>query len=170
MNIEGQDKRALWFKDETLYLIDQRKLPFSIEVIQATTVKEIAEIIKTMAVRGAPAIGATAAYGMVIGRKNPEETAKLLKKTRPTANDLFYAIDYMLKHIKQHKDPLQIADEYTNTIIEQCKYIGIHGNKLIKNKMSILTHCNAGALATVDWGTALQCVRILILFFINLLP
>ena len=160
MKINGEDKKALWFKDNTLYLIDQRKLPYSIEIVKAKTVEEIATIIKTMVVRGAPAIGATAVYGMVIGQKKPEETAKILKKTRPTAYDLFYAIDYMFDQIKQNNDPLQSAEQYVSSMIDQCKSIGIFGNKLIKNNMNILTHCNAGALATVDWGTALAPFRI----------
>lgn len=160
MKINGEDKKALWFKDNTLYLIDQRKLPYSIEIVKAKTVEEIATIIKTMVVRGAPAIGATAVYGMVIGQKKPEETAEILKKTRPTAYDLFYAIDYMFDQIKQNNDPLQSAEQYVSSMIDQCKSIGIFGNKLIKNNMNILTHCNAGALATVDWGTALAPFRI----------
>jgi len=160
MKIKGEDKKALWFENDTLYLIDQRKLPFSIEIIKATTVTEIAKIIKTMVVRGAPAIGATAAYGMVIGQNKAEKTANILKKTRPTAYDLFYAIDYMLDQINQNNDALFAAEQYVENMITQCKSIGIHGNKLIKNNMSILTHCNAGALATVDWGTALAPFRI----------
>ena len=160
MKIEGKDSRALWFENNTLYLIDQRKLPFSIEIVKANTVNEIADIIKKMIVRGAPAIGATAAYGMVLGEKDPIKTSEILKKTRPTAHDLFYAIDYMLEQINQKNDVYQAADEYANTIIQQCKSIGIHGNKLIKDNSTILTHCNAGALATIDWGTALSPFRI----------
>ncbi|MBS3749209.1 MAG: S-methyl-5-thioribose-1-phosphate isomerase [Candidatus Thermoplasmatota archaeon] len=160
MKIKGEDKKALWFENDSLYLIDQRKLPFSIEIIKATTVTEIAKIIKNMVVRGAPAIGATAAYGMVIGQNKAEKTANILKKTRPTAYDLFYAIDYMLDQINQNNDALFAAEQYVENMINQCKSIGIHGNKLIKNNMSILTHCNAGALATVDWGTALAPFRI----------
>jgi S-methyl-5-thioribose-1-phosphate isomerase len=160
MKIKGEEKKALWFENDTLCLIDQRKLPFSIEIVKATTVEEIAEIIKTMVVRGAPAIGATAAYGMVIGRNKAEETAEILKKTRPTAYDLFYAIDYMFDQINQNNDALQSAEKYVNSMIDQCKSIGIHGNKLIKDNTKILTHCNAGALATVDWGTALAPFRI----------
>ncbi len=160
MKIEGENRKALWFKNNTLYLIDQRKLPFSIEIVKAHTVKEIAEIIQTMVVRGAPAIGATAAYGMVIGKENPNETSEILKKTRPTAHDLFYAIDYMLDHIRKKNNVKKAADDYANMIIQQCKSIGIHGNKIIKDNSTILTHCNAGALATIDWGTALAPFRV----------
>ena len=160
MKIEGENRKALWFENNTLYLIDQRKLPFSIEIVKASTVKEIAEIIQTMVVRGAPAIGATAAYGMVIGKENPKETSEILKKTRPTAHDLFYAIDYMLDQISKKNNVKKAADDYANMIIQQCKSIGIHGNNIIKDNSTILTHCNAGALATIDWGTALAPFRV----------
>jgi S-methyl-5-thioribose-1-phosphate isomerase len=160
MKINGEDKKALWFENNALYLIDQRKLPFSIEIISARTVEEVASIIKTMAVRGAPAIGATAAYGMVIGQDDPEYTAETLKKTRPTAYDLFHSIDYMLDRIGKEGNSLAAANEYVQEIIDQCKSIGVHGNTLLKDGMNILTHCNAGALATVDWGTALAPFRI----------
>jgi translation initiation factor eIF-2B subunit alpha/methylthioribose-1-phosphate isomerase len=160
MKINGQDKKALWFENDELSLIDQRKLPFTLEIITATTVKEVASIIKTMVVRGAPAIGATAAYGMVIGKKHPKQTAEILKKTRPTAYDLFHAIDHMLNENEKGTDALTAANSYVEDIINQCKSIGIHGNTLLKENMKILTHCNAGALATVDWGTALAPLRI----------
>lgn len=160
MIIEGKNRQVLWFENDTLFLIDQRKLPFSVEIVEARTVKEVADTIRNMVVRGAPAIGATAAYGMVIGQKNPDETAELLRKTRPTAYDLFYAIDYMLDQLGQNKDAQNAADTYAETIIDNCKSIGIHGNTLIEDNMNILTHCNAGALATIDWGTALAPFRI----------
>lgn len=160
MIIEGKNRQVLWFENDTLFLIDQRKLPFSVEIVEARTVKEVADTIRNMVVRGAPAIGATAAYGMVIGQKNPDETAEVLRKTRPTAYDLFYAIDYMLDHLGQNKDAQNAADTYAETIIDNCKSIGIHGNTLIEDNMNILTHCNAGALATIDWGTALAPFRI----------
>ncbi|MDG6219692.1 MAG: S-methyl-5-thioribose-1-phosphate isomerase [Candidatus Thermoplasmatota archaeon] len=160
MKINGQDKKALWFENDTLYLIDQRKLPYSVEILQAKTVEEVSFIIKNMVVRGAPAIGATAAYGMVIGHDNPEKTAEILKKTRPTAYDLFHAIEYMLDQISRDENSLKAANKYVQGIIDQCKSIGIQGNILLKDGMNILTHCNAGALATVDWGTALAPFRI----------
>jgi translation initiation factor eIF-2B subunit alpha/methylthioribose-1-phosphate isomerase len=160
MIIEGKNRQVLWFENDTLFLIDQRKLPFSVEIVEARTVKEVADTIRNMVVRGAPAIGATAAYGMVIGQKNPDETAELLRKTRPTAYDLFYAIDYMLDQLGQNKNAQKAADTYAETIIDNCKSIGIHGNTLIEDNMNILTHCNAGALATIDWGTALAPFRI----------
>ena len=116
--------------------------------------------IKDMVVRGAPAIGATAVYGMVLGINDLENTAEILRKTRPTAHDLFYAVDYMVDKIKNGEDALKAANDYVEDIIDRCRRIGENGEKLIKDGMKILTHCNAGALATVDYGTALAPFRV----------
>jgi translation initiation factor eIF-2B subunit alpha/methylthioribose-1-phosphate isomerase len=113
-----------------------------------------------MVVRGAPAIGAAAVYGMVIGKNNITQTAEQLKKTRPTAHDLFYAIEYMLKADRDQKNLINAAHTYVEDIINRCRQIGEHGNTLLKDGARILTHCNAGALATVDYGTALAPFRI----------
>ena len=121
----------------------------------AKTVDDVAFAIKDMVVRGAPAIGVAAVYGIVIGKNNIEKTAEILRKTRPTAHDLFYAIDYMINKIDNGTDALNAANDYVEDIIDRCRRIGENGEKLIKNGMKILTHCNAGALATVDYGTAL---------------
>jgi len=160
MKVEGKDIRALWFEKNFVVFIDQRRLPYKLEFFTAKTVEDVVFAIKDMVVRGAPAIGAAAVYGMVIGKKDVDKTAGLLRKTRPTAHDLFYAIDYMIKKIKNKDDALKAADDYVEDIISRCKKIGEHGEKLIKNDMNILTHCNAGALATVDYGTALAPFRI----------
>ncbi len=155
MKINGKQGRALWFEKDKIKFIDQRKLPYKLEYYTAKTVDDCCFAIKKMVIRGAPAIGATAAYGMVLGVNDLEKTSKKLKKTRPTAYDLFYAVDYMIEKIKNHKNPLEAANTYVENIIDKCHKIGLKGEKLIKNNMKILTHCNAGALATVDWGTAL---------------
>jgi len=160
MKIEGEEHRALWFENGKIKFIDQRKLPFKIKIFTAKTVDDCCFAIKDMVVRGAPAIGAAAAYGMVLGKKEYDIAAKKLKKTRPTAYDLFYAIEYMLDRIKKGEDVLESANNYVEDIIDRCHRIGINGEKLIKNGMRILTHCNAGALATVDWGTALAPFRV----------
>lgn len=160
MKIEGKDGRALWFKDDVIIFIDQRKLPYKLEYFTAKTVKDCAFAIKDMVVRGAPAIGAASAYGMVLGKKNLDKTAKILRKTRPTAYDLFYAIDYMMDKISNGDDALSAANDYVEDVIDRCHRIGKNGAVLIKNGMKILTHCNAGALATVDYGTALAPFRI----------
>jgi methylthioribose-1-phosphate isomerase len=160
MKIEGKDCRALWFEKGIIRFIDQRKLPYKLEVFTAKNVDDCAFAIKDMVVRGAPAIGAAAAYGMVLGKNDVDKTAEKLRKTRPTAYDLFYAIDYMIKKIKSGKDALDAANGYVEDIIDRCRRIGENGEKLIKDGMKILTHCNAGALATVDYGTALAPFRV----------
>jgi methylthioribose-1-phosphate isomerase len=160
MRIEGKNYRALWVENNKVIFIDQRKLPFSFEMYTAHTVEDVAYAIKEMVVRGAPAIGAAAAYGMALGADDPNHAATLLKSTRPTAHDLFYAVDCMLAAEKQRKNLADAAAQYTEDIIKRCKNIGEQGEKLIIEGMKVLTHCNAGALATVDYGTALAPFRI----------
>jgi len=160
MKIEGKEYRAFWFENNIVKFIDQRKLPYKFEIYTAKTVDDIAFAIKDMIVRGAPAIGAAAAYGMVLGKGKIHETANKLRKTRPTAYDLFYAIDYMEDEINKGKNPIDAANNYVEDVIDQCKNIGKNGEKLIEDGMRILTHCNAGALATVDYGTALAPIRL----------
>jgi len=160
MKIEGEECRALWFENNTVKFIDQRKLPYKFEIYTAKTVDDVVFAIKDMVVRGAPAIGAAAVYGMVLGGKEIEGTAEILRQTRPTAHDLFYGIAYMVDAIENGKNALEAAHEYVEDIIKQCCQIGEHGEKLIKDGAKILTHCNAGALATVDYGTALAPLRL----------
>jgi translation initiation factor eIF-2B subunit alpha/methylthioribose-1-phosphate isomerase len=153
MRVEGNDMRSLWW-DDALMLIDQRKLPFQLKIFEANSLEKVVYAIKKMVVRGAPAIGCAATYGMVLG-ENKEKSARILRRTRPTAYDLFYAVDYML----ENGCTLQAADAYVETTIQKCRKIGEKGATLIKENDKILTHCNAGALATVDWGTALAPLR-----------
>lgn len=160
MKIQGNDCRALWFEKGTIKFIDQRKLPYKLEIFTAKNVDDCAFAIKEMVVRGAPSIGAAAAYGMVLGENEVDKTAEKLRKTRPTAYDLFYAIDFMVKKIKNKENALKAANEYVDDIVDRCRRIGENGEKLIKDGMKILTHCNAGALATVDYGTALAPFRV----------
>ena len=160
MKIEGKDRRALWLKGTVVNFIDQRKLPYKLEIFTAKTVDEVAFAIEDMVVRGAPAIGAAAVYGMAIGKDNVKKTAEILDSTRPTAYDLFYAISYMKEKINEGVDAFQAAEKYVEDIINRCRKIGEHGDTLIKDGMKILTHCNAGALATVDYGTALAPFRV----------
>ncbi len=155
MRVEGEDMRSLWWDNGTLVFIDQRQLPFQLRFFEATDVDEVAEAIKKMVVRGAPAIGCAACYGMVLG-DGGTGAARKLRRTRPTAHDLFYAIDYML----EHDGELEAAHAYVEDVIERCHRIGEHGAALIEKGSRILTHCNAGALATVDWGTALAPMRV----------
>jgi len=159
MIINGKNQRALWYENNILNIIDQRKLPYKIDIYKARTVKEVEYAIKEMVIRGAPSIGATAVYGMVLGKNDIEKTSNQLKKTRPTANDLFYAINYMKNEYDKDKNLLISANEYVENIIKTCRKIGEIGEKIIGHNMNILTHCNAGALATVDYGTALSPIR-----------
>ncbi len=159
MKVEGKEYRALWLEGSIVRFIDQRRLPYSFEIFSATTVEDVAFAIKDMVVRGAPAIGAAAAYGMALGASDVDRGARLLRSTRPTAHDLFYAIDYMIQAIQQGKEPFDAASQYVETIVAQCKNIGGFGKKLITDGAQVLTHCNTGALATVDYGTAFAPIR-----------
>ena len=158
-----QDMRAVWFADGRLKLIDQRRLPLSLEIVETTDWRRATEMISDMTVRGAPAIGITAAYAMAMALhagEDPALAAKHIKAARPTAYDLFYAVDQIANAFAAGKDVLSAADDYAETIVEKCLAIGRHGAPLIADGMKIMTHCNAGALATGDWGTALAPMRI----------
>ncbi|ODS36740.1 MAG: S-methyl-5-thioribose-1-phosphate isomerase [Candidatus Altiarchaeales archaeon WOR_SM1_86-2] len=161
-------------------MIEQNKLPHEFEILGLRNHKEVADAIRTMVVRGAPAIGVSAGYGLaqacIEGRKLKGSEAEfdkyvkkakdLLESTRPTARDLFYATSRVMNAIHNARNPgeakdlaisesQQIADE----CVDACRKIGEYGNELIKDGAKILTHCNAGALATVDHGTALAPMR-----------
>jgi translation initiation factor eIF-2B subunit alpha/methylthioribose-1-phosphate isomerase len=159
---EEMDIRALWMEDDKVRFIDQKLLPHRFEFLDAGTVEDVAEFIENMTVRGAPSIGAAGAYGMAMAQITGVdffEAAERLKRTRPTAFDLFFAVDRMLEEVGEGRDIVTAAEEYVNEIVEKCRMIGEHGNALIKNNDKILTHCNAGALATIDHGTALAPIR-----------
>ncbi len=164
LRIDGKvsEVRAIWCDEGVVRMIDQRILPHRVEVLGFRDHHQVAEAIRDMAVRGAPAIGVAAAYGMMLAANNGEDldaAAKELKATRPTAFDLFFAVDHMLARVREGEDPTEAAEEYANTIVERCRAIGEHGERLIKDGARIMTHCNAGALATVDHGTALAPIR-----------
>ncbi len=159
---EIKDMPALWFQDDRIRFIDQRKLPYSLEFFDAITVEEAAYAIRNMVVRGAPAIGAAGAYGMALASitgMDINEAHQMLGATRPTAHDLFYAIDRLRDIIVKGEDPITASEEYARDIIERCRKIGENGAHLIPDGGNVLTHCNAGALATVDHGTALAPMR-----------
>jgi methylthioribose-1-phosphate isomerase len=160
MLINGRSYQSLWFEKGAVKFIDQRCLPHRFRIYTARTVKDVAYAIKNMIVRGAPAIGAAAAYGLALGYKRLDYAADRILSTRPTAYDLYYAVNYMVNSIKKGDDPIEAASRYVNNVIERCRLIGEHGEHLIKDDMNILTHCNAGALATVDYGTALAPLRV----------
>lgn len=164
VRFEGRDMdiRALWMEGDRVKFIEQRILPHRFEIVEASTVEQIAVFIENMTVRGAPSIGAAGAYGMALAEitgMDLDVAAKRLKRTRPTAFDLFYAVDRMLAAASEGKSLRTASAEYADSIVEKCRLIGEHGNPLIKKGFRILTHCNAGALATVDYGTALAPIR-----------
>ncbi len=173
MKINGTKYRTIWFENDTVKIIDQTKLPHKFIIKDLKTVSDTINAIKVMEVRGAPLIGATAAYGLVLSileNNDPsflKKSAKDLILSRPTAINLKWAVDRMVKKLLgvNEKDILKIALDEANAITEEdikfCKNIGLNGLKIIekiankkKNTINILTHCNAGWLATIDWGTA----------------
>ena len=163
-NINGrtEDIRAVWFEDGKVTMIDQRELPDKVTIVSFKDYRDVAEAIRNMTTRGAPSIGATAAYGMCLAAINGddiEQAAKDINAARPTANDLFYAVDYMLDDLSKGKDPIGSADAYAQSMVDKCIKIGEYGGELIKDGYRLMTHCNAGALATVDVGTALAPMR-----------
>ncbi|MCI4326790.1 MAG: S-methyl-5-thioribose-1-phosphate isomerase [Thermoplasmata archaeon] len=156
--------RALWWDDGRLALLDQRLLPGREVVRRLRSVGEVAKAIRTMQVRGAPAIGVAAAFGMALaaadGRSRPETAAKQLRATRPTAYDLFVGVETVRAAWVGGDDTLGAATAYKDRIVEECRQIGLAGADLFRTRTNVLTHCNAGALATVEWGTALAPLRV----------
>jgi len=149
----------LRFAKGELVLLDQRKIPEKKTYIRIKSASGAAKAIKDMIVRGAPAIGIAAAYGMVLGRKNPERSAKMLIAARPTAVNLKWAVDQMLK-VKDRscKAMLAKAEELDKENKKLCARISENGAKLIKKSSRVMTHCNAGPLATDGIGTALGVI------------
>src|SRR5439155_1529449 len=159
----ARELRTVWLEDGLVKLIDQRYLPFDLRIYEAKNTEDVAVAIEDMVVRGAPAIGATAAYGLAqagLQGLDLKAAADRLRKTRPTGQDLFFAIEYMLKATANGGDLVSAANRYAEEDIERCRKIGEHGAKLILDGTRILTHCNAGALAAVDYGTAMAPMRV----------
>ena len=137
-------------------MIDQRALPGRLQILTARTPEDVARAIEDMAIRGAPAIGAAAAYGLALAQKQGLDlnaVSTRLRKTRPTGQNLFAAIDFVVSEVARGRSAVDAAEAYAQTEIDRCLAIGRYGKRLIQDGMSILTHCNAGALATVDHGT-----------------
>jgi methylthioribose-1-phosphate isomerase len=173
MKIEGQSYKTIWFENNLVKIIDQTKLPHRFVIKDLKTVKDSINAIKTMEVRGAPLIGATAAYGLVLSIIEDNDLSFLKKSSeeliasRPTAINLKWAVERMMKKLTgiNEKDILKVALEEAKAIKDEdeefCKKIGLNGLQIIeeisnkkKDTVNILTHCNAGWLATIDWGTA----------------
>ena len=175
MKIEGIEYRTIWFDQQSqiVKIIDQTKLPHQFIVKDLKTVKDAINAIKAMEVRGAPLIGGTAAYGIVLAALESsnfnfiKKSSEDLIKSRPTAINLKWAVDRMIKRLSKIN-----SDQIINTALDEakdicdedekfCQKIGLNGLKIIeeiynkkKDIVNILTHCNAGWLATINWGTA----------------
>ena len=170
------------WKDDAVVMIDQRKLPASEVYVTCKTANEVAKAIKTMVIRGAPAIGVAAAMGIAVGMTRSratgtkqfttefQKTCELMAGTRPTAVNLFWAIERMKKAFAAAAQDGQSVDEIKKRLVaearaihdehvQSCRTMGAHGATLVPSSARILTHCNAGALATAGYGTALGVIR-----------
>ena len=177
MKIDGIAYRSVWVDQDdgwSVGIIDQTKLPWALEVRRLTSRDEAAHAIRSMQTRGAPLIGAVAAYGLCLGLRADasseamERDAVLLAATRPTAINLRWALDRMLTRLRNTRPVERVAAAYAEAAAiadedaAQNEAIGRHGLPLIEQvarsgrRVNVLTHCNAGWLATVDWGTALS--------------
>ena len=173
MKIEGKEYRTIWYEGNVVKIIDQTKLPHQFIIKELKTVKDVINAIKVMEVRGAPLIGGTAAYGIVLAvqeKNDPEfikKSADELILSRPTAINLKWAVNRMMKKLSgiNSDQILDLALNEAKEICDEdekfCENIGINGLKIIekiynkkKDTVNILTHCNAGWLATINWGTA----------------
>lgn len=170
------------FDGDAIVMIDQRKLPAAEVYVRCTTAMEVAKAIKTMVIRGAPAIGVAAAFGIALGMDRSQATGTrqfaaafqkicdLMAATRPTAVNLFWAIERMKRtfaegaqageSVEQLKTRLRLeAQNVHDEDVASCRAIGSFGAGLIPDESRVLTHCNAGALATAGYGTALGVIR-----------
>jgi methylthioribose-1-phosphate isomerase len=173
MRIQGKEYRTIWYEEKVVKIIDQTKLPHQFIIKDLNSVKDAINAIKVMEVRGAPLIGGTAAYGIVLAIQESTEkefinkSAEELIQSRPTAINLKWAVDRMMNKLSgiNSDQILNIALKEAKEICDEdekfCENIGINGLKIIeeiynkkKETVNILTHCNAGWLATINWGTA----------------
>ncbi len=173
-----KEYRTVWFDGHHVKMINQPMIPHAFRITSLRNHKETAKAISDMVVRGAPAIGATGAFGIAQAtlefrgtdmkkfRSHMKAAEKLLASTRPTAYDLFHGIKTVTDSIKNAKSVADArntatatANSYADWSATNCRLIGNHGARLIRKGYGVLTHCNAGALACVDYGTALAPVR-----------
>jgi methylthioribose-1-phosphate isomerase len=177
MRIKGKDFRTIWLAPDgwSVEIIDQTRLPHELVVIPLQSAADAARAILTMQVRGAPLIGATAAYGLAMAIREDaadeaiDRAVEFLAKQRPTAINLRWALEEMRRAVQNIPREARVAAAYKRAAeicdedVETCRLIGEHGKKIIENiaakkgkgeKVEVLTHCNAGWLACVDWGTA----------------
>ncbi|MBC7799948.1 MAG: S-methyl-5-thioribose-1-phosphate isomerase [Gemmatimonadaceae bacterium] len=183
MKIDGIPYRAVWVDEGdgwSVRVIDQTKLPWSLEFLRLSTLDQAAHAIRSMQIRGAPLIGAVAAYGLALALRSDastdamERAAAQLNATRPTAINLRWAIGRMLTRLRNTAAGQRVATAYLEAAaiadedVAQNRAIGRHGHALIQQvadtkpgvPVNVLTHCNAGWLATVDWGTALAPIYV----------
>jgi methylthioribose-1-phosphate isomerase len=175
MRIAGRATRTLWtHADGTVEILDQTRLPHEVATVRLESAAAACHAIRSMQVRGAPLIGATAAYGLCLAlRADPSDAALAraateLAATRPTAVNLRWALERLSAHVAPLPPPARVAAAYAcaaalcDEEVERCRAIGEHGLPLLarsaRRPVQVLTHCNAGWLATVDWGTALAPV------------
>ena len=174
MKIHGQNFRSIWLDADgrTVRVIDQTALPWKLEIVALDDAAAAAHAIRAMQIRGAPLIGAVAAYGMALAmRHDPaglHEAATMLRATRPTAVNLAWAVQRMVAHlantplVERAAAAMAEATAIADDDVAMCAAIGGHGLPLLadiaaaKGRVNVLTHCNAGWLATVDHGTALS--------------
>ena len=177
MKIDGIPYRSVWVdRDDgwSIRIFDQTKLPWSLDILRLTDEAQVAHAIRSMQVRGAPLIGAVAAYGVALalrrdaGTANLERVVAMLGETRPTAINLRWALERMLAALHPLSPGDRLAASYAEAgaicddDVETCRRIGEHGLPLLreiaarKGRVNVLTHCNAGWIATVDYGTALS--------------
>lgn len=175
---ETRDIWTLWREGSTVKMIDQRKLPHRFTVIELKTHRDTAWAIKNMVCRGAGAIGCAAGYGIAQAALEAEalppqefkeyitEAAQTIRETRPTAVNLFHAVDRCLKAgisgtvNRRVEKIIAEADQIALDDLDASKRMGVHGAELFKQGTRVLTHCNAGALAFIDYGTALSPIRV----------
>ncbi len=161
MKVDGRDRRALWWEDGAVRFIDQRRLPHAFEIGVARTVDEVARAIADMGVRGAPAIGVCAAYGLALAARRGEPLAEAFARllaTRPTAVNLKRGLEAVRRAAPDADAMLAAARAYDDAEVAAAEAIGTHGLALFRPGTRVLTHCNAGWLAVQDWGTALAPV------------
>jgi methylthioribose-1-phosphate isomerase len=173
---------TIQWEDDAVVMIDQRKLPGAEIYVRCRTAPQVAKAIKTMVIRGAPAIGVAAAMGLALGVKQSKTTGtqklaaefyklcELMAATRPTAVNLFWAIDRMKRVFSEAATAGASTEQIARRLereahaihdedVASCRAMGVHGATLVPDTAQILTHCNAGALATAGYGTALGVIR-----------
>ncbi len=166
LEVNGKNYRTVWMEGNKVKIINQTVLPHRFEIIELDDFQKVAEAISSMNVRGAGAIGAAAGFAVALAaisapadefKQYVENAANIIKATRPTAVDLEYAVEKVKQAaLKKGKDAaVKEAQQIADRNVEAGKKIGQEGERLLKDGAKVLTHCNAGWLAFVDWGTAL---------------